>query len=129
MTQFRACAIALVAAVSLWLAAAPGFAQVNIELGIGGPNGGQITLEGQLPRRAGLGGECLNDRQINRAIASGQIRSWPQIRRLAGIPPSYYETSDVQVCLRNGVPYYIVNMSSPKGENVKYVLNALDGSG
>jgi hypothetical protein len=128
MTQFRHRLIAAVAAVSLVLAAWPAAAQVNIQLGIGGPNGGQVTIGGQLPRRAG-GGQCLDDQQINRAIASGEIRSWPQIRKLAEIPASYYETSDVQVCLRNGVPYYIVNMVSPKGENVKYVLNALDGSG
>ena len=127
MTRLRARLFAAFAAVSLLLAAGPAAAQINIELGIGGDNGG-ITIGGPQPRRAG-GGECLTDRQINRAIAAGQIRSWPQIRRLAGIPENYYETSDVQVCLRNGVPFYIVNMVSPKGENVKYVLNALDGSG
>jgi hypothetical protein len=124
MIQFRPGLIALVAAVSLLLAAAPGYAQVNIQFGL---DGGQVTIGAQLPRRAGLG-ECLNDKQINRAIASGQILSWPEIRRMAGIPADYYETSDVQVCMRRGVPFYVVNMSSPKGENTKYVLNALDGS-
>jgi hypothetical protein len=124
MNVLRTWLIALVAAAGLWLAAAPGYAQgLNIQLGLGN---GQINIGGAL--RAGLG-QCLNDRQIARAIANGEIRTWPEIRQLAGIPASYHETSDVRVCLRDGVPHYIVNMVSPKGENVKYVLNALDGSG
>jgi hypothetical protein len=123
MNVLRTWLIAVVAAAGLWLAAAPGYAQVNIQLGIGNA---QITLGGGL--RGGLG-QCLNDRQIARAIANGEIRTWPEIRQLAGIPASYHETSDVKVCMRAGVPFYIVNMVSPKGENVKYVLNALDGSG
>ena len=130
MTRLRALLFAGFTAVSLLLAAGPAAAQFSIELGLGGGgDGGRITLEAQQqPRRQG-GGQCLNDMQVNQAIAAGQIRSWPQVRRLAGIPATYYETSDVQVCMRGGVPFYIVNMVSPKGENVKYVLNALDGSG
>ncbi|HEX4296494.1 MAG TPA: hypothetical protein VHZ56_00575 [Devosia sp.] len=73
-------------------------------------------------------GNCLSDQQIQAEIGSGQIQSWARIRKLAGIPKDYYETSDVQVCLRGGVPYFMVNMVSPKGENFKMVLNAVDGS-
>lgn len=76
----------------------------------------------------GGGGSCLSEPQIAAAIASGQIQSWAQIRQLANIPKSYREASDVRVCMRGGVPYFIVSMVSPKGEYFKIMLNAVDGS-
>lgn len=71
---------------------------------------------------------CLTDQQTRAAIGAGQIQTWPKIRKLGGIPPDYYETSDTPVCQRNGLYYYVVNMASPKGENFKIVLNAVDGT-
>src|SRR5690349_19431131 len=71
---------------------------------------------------------CLSEPEIEAAIASGQIQSWAKIRELANIPKNYREASDVQVCLRAGVPYFIVSMVSPKGEYFKIVLSAVDGS-
>ena len=71
--------------------------------------------------------ECLTDRQITAAIESGQILSWPKIKRLAGIS-AYEEVSDVQVCMIDGVPYYILNVVSPEGEAAKIALNAVDGT-
>jgi hypothetical protein len=129
MTGFRSFLLALAAVVSLALAAAPAAAQVRLSLGVG-QSGASVGVEvaQQAPRKA-AGGSCLSEEQIAKSIGSGQIRSWRAIRQMAGIPADYYETSDVRVCLRNGAPFYIVNMVSPKGENVKYVLNALDGSG
>lgn len=76
----------------------------------------------------GAGRACLSEPEIEAAIASGQIQSWAKIRELANIPRNYKEASDVQVCLRAGVPYFIVSMVSPKGEYFKIVLNAVDGS-
>jgi hypothetical protein len=73
-------------------------------------------------------GSCLSEPQIEAAIASGEIQSWAKVRELASIPKAYREASDVQVCLRAGVPYFIVSMVSPKGEYFKIVLNAVDGS-
>jgi hypothetical protein len=73
-------------------------------------------------------GACWSSAQVSSAIAEGTIKSWAKIRRIAGIPDDLYETSPVQVCMLDGVPYFIVNMSSPKGENVKIVRNAIDGS-
>jgi uncharacterized membrane protein YkoI len=70
---------------------------------------------------------CLSDQQIQTEIASGQIQSWPAIKRLARIA-NYQEVSDVRVCLINGVPYYQVNVVSPNGEAKKVMINALDGS-
>lgn len=77
--------------------------------------------------QAGKRGNCLTDQQIQTQIASGQIQSWPAIKRLAGIA-KYQEVSDVRVCLINGVPFYQVNVVSPNGEAKKVVINALDGS-
>ena len=73
-------------------------------------------------------GACWSPAQVTSAIAKGTIKPWAKIRRMAGIPDNLYETSPVEVCLLHGVPYFIVNMSSPKGENVKIVRNAVDGS-
>jgi uncharacterized membrane protein YkoI len=104
MTFFRNLLITMAAAAGLSLAlAAPAYAQV------------------------GKAGSCWSDQQIQSEIASGQIQSWPAIKRLAGIA-SYQEVSDVRVCPVNGVPFYQVNVVSPNGEAKKVVINALDGS-
>lgn len=71
--------------------------------------------------------ECLTDRQIQTAIESGSILSWPKIKKLAGIS-AYEEVSDVEVCMIDGVPYYILNVISPGGEAAKIALNAVDGT-
>ena len=72
-------------------------------------------------------GQCLSDRQIQTAIESGQILSWPKIKKLAGIS-AYQEVSDVEVCLIGGEPYYMLNVISPGGEATKIALNAVDGT-
>jgi hypothetical protein len=127
MTRSRSILLALAAVVSFALAAEPAAAQMRLNFGLG-KSGGKLDIEiaQQTPRRGGS--SCFSEQQIAQAIASGEIRSWAAIRRMARIPDAYYETSDVQVCVRNGVPFYEVNMVSPKGENAKYRLNALDGS-
>ena len=71
--------------------------------------------------------ECLSDRQIQSAIEQGRILSWPKIKRLAGIS-AYQEVSDVQVCMIDGVPYYMLNVISPEGEATRIALNAVDGT-
>jgi hypothetical protein len=132
MIRFRTSLLALAAVVSLALAAGPVSAsqlKLHLSLGFGSTSGDLgVELVQQTPRK-GAGGACMSEQEIAKAIGSGKIRSWAAIRQAAGIPDDYYETSDVQVCVRNGAPFYIVNMVSPKGENRKYVLNALDGSG
>jgi hypothetical protein len=80
------------------------------------------------PAVAAPRGDCLSEPQIERQIASGQIQSWAKVRQLANIPDNYREKSDVQVCMRGGVPYYIVTLASPKGDYFKEALNAVDGS-
>jgi uncharacterized membrane protein YkoI len=73
--------------------------------------------------------QCLSDQEIQSAISSGQIKSWPKIKKMARISGEYQEVSDVRVCLINGVPFYTVNLVSSNGEAKKIVLNAMDGSG
>ena len=71
---------------------------------------------------------CWSDKQTQTAIAAGQIQTWSKIRKLGGVPSDYHETSDTPVCPKSGVPFYVVTMASPKGEQFKIVLNAIDGS-
>ncbi len=85
-----------------------------------------ISLTAAMPAFA-QGRECLTDRQIQSSIETGKIQSWPKIKRLAGIS-DYDEVSDVQVCMIQGVPYYMLNVVSPGGEASKIALNALDGT-
>ena len=79
-----------------------------------------------LPAAAAQRGNCLSDQEIQSDIASGQIQSWPKIKKLAGIS-AYEEVSDVRVCLVGGAPFYNVNVVSPNGEAKKVVLNAVNG--
>jgi len=89
-----------------------------------------ISLAAVMPASAqgrARGIDCLTDKQITAAIESGQILSWPKIKRLGGIS-DYEEVSDVQVCMIDGVPFYILNVVSPEGEAAKIALNAVDGT-
>lgn len=135
MISIRTILLTMAAAAFLSLAAiAPASAA-----GLGDRNGGGAP--GGLPGLPGFGitldarpgasfgdRRCLSEPEIEAAIASGRIQSWAKIRAIANVPKDYRETSDVQVCLRGGVPYFIVSMVSPKGEYFKIVLNAVDGS-
>jgi hypothetical protein len=90
-----------------------------------------FSLSAAMPAFAQAGAraqmDCLSDRQITAAIQSGQILSWPKIKKLAGIS-AYQEVSDLEVCMIEGVPYYILNVISPGGEAAKIALNAVDGT-
>jgi len=85
-----------------------------------------LLLAAAVPVGAAPGGDCLTDQEIQAQIESGQIKSWPKIKKIAGIS-SYQEVSDVRVCVVAGTPYYNVNIVSPSGEAKKVVLNAVDG--
>jgi len=90
-----------------------------ISLSFVGPAAAQGRLAGDT--------ECLSGRLIQSAIESGKIQSWPRIKKMAGIS-AYEEVSDVQVCLLDGVPFYVLNVISPNGEAMKIALNAVDGT-
>jgi len=85
-----------------------------------------ISLAAAMPALA-QGSDCLSDRDIQTAIESGRILSWPTVKRMAGIA-AYEEVSDVKVCMIDGVPVYILNVISPAGEASKIALNAVDGT-
>jgi uncharacterized membrane protein YkoI len=88
-----------------------------------------LSLGAVMPAHAVTQPGCLSDQQIQTAIASGKIKSWPKVKKLAQISPDYQEVSDVKVCMIDGVPYYTVNLVSTSGDAKKIVLNAVDGSG
>ena len=93
MTRFRTIIITMAAAAALSLGAAPSsYAAV-----------------------LGKNAECLTDQQIQAAIQSGQIKSWPTIKKLAKISSDFQEVSDVRVCRINGDLYYTVNLVSSYG--------------
>ena len=85
---------------------------------------GAVPAMAQAPARQA---NCLSDQEIQTEIASGQIQSWPAIKKLAGIS-NYQEVSDVRVCMMGGKPFYEVNIVSPSGAAKKVMINALDGS-
>ena len=91
------------------------------------PAAAQVRARQQVAERLNQARESLPDRQITAAIESGQILSWPKIKKLAGIS-AYEEVSDVQVCMIDEVPFYILNVVSPEGEAAKIALNAVDGT-
>lgn len=87
-----------------------------------------FTLATAVPAFAQGAGDCLSTRQIQNAIESGEIQSWPRIKRLARIANDYQEVSDLSVCRIGGRLYYIVNLSSPDGGYEKFAFNAVNGA-
>ena len=130
MIRIRTILLTMAAAASLSLAIVPASAAPPFgDRGGGGfPLGGRGGITLSIPAPSGGDHRCLSEAEIEAAISSGRIQSWAKIRALANVPKDYRETSDVQVCLRGGTPYFIVSMVSPKGEYFKIVLNAVDGS-
>jgi hypothetical protein len=80
------------------------------------------------PSAAHAANGCVDNRTVQSMIASGQIKTWPGVKAMAGIPEQYKEVSAVRLCVRGGQPYYIVNMAGPSGESKQLVLNAVTGS-
>jgi len=70
-----------------------------------------------------LAQSCLDNRQIQDAVSSGQIASLDQVLAQAGIDGSYSVLS-VQVCDQGGGLVYVVGVLSPSGEARNLVLNA-----
>ena len=66
---------------------------------------------------------CLNNRQIQEAVSSGEIMSLAQVLSSAGIGSSA-EVLNVQVCDEGGRLVYIIGVLTPDGEAQNLVLNA-----
>lgn len=66
---------------------------------------------------------CLDNRQIQAAVSSGEIASLDQVLAMAGIDGSYSILS-VQVCERGGQLVYVIGVLSPSGEARNVELSA-----
>jgi hypothetical protein len=66
---------------------------------------------------------CLDNRQIQESIASGQIMSLADVLASAGID-SNTEVLSVQVCDEGGRLVYVIGVLSPSGEAQNLVLSA-----
>ena len=66
---------------------------------------------------------CWDNRQIQDAVASGQILSLADVLASAGIDGSA-EILNVQVCDQGGQLVYIIGLLTPSGEAQNLVLNA-----
>lgn len=66
---------------------------------------------------------CLDNRQIQEAVSSGQIMSLAAVLASAGIDGSA-EILSVQVCDEGGGLVYIIGVLTPEGEAQNLVLSA-----
>jgi hypothetical protein len=66
---------------------------------------------------------CLDNRQIQEAVASGEILSLAQVLASAGVDSSA-EILSVQVCDQGGGLVYIIGVLAPSGEAQNLVLSA-----
>lgn len=66
---------------------------------------------------------CLDKRQIQEAVASGQIRSLDAVLASAGVDASS-EILNVQVCDQGGALVYVIGVLAPDGQAQNLTLNA-----
>lgn len=66
---------------------------------------------------------CLDKRQIQEAVSSGQIMSLEAVLASAGVDRSA-EILNVQVCDQGGHLVYVIGVLSPNGDAQNMVLNA-----
>ncbi|HEV7290721.1 PepSY domain-containing protein [Devosia sp. RR2S18] len=67
--------------------------------------------------------QCLDNRQIQQSVSSGEIMSLAAVLASAGIDSSA-EVLSVQVCDEGGQLVYIIGVLSPNGEAQNLVLSA-----
>ncbi len=66
---------------------------------------------------------CLDKRQIQEAVSSGQIMSLDAVLVQAGVPAES-EILNVQVCDEGGTLVYVIGVLSPDGQAQNLTLNA-----
>lgn len=79
-----------------------------------------LALPGTGPSQAQA---CLDKRDIQEAVASGQIMSLDAVLSMAGVDPSA-EILNVQVCDKGGGLVYVIGVLSADGQARNLVLNA-----
>ena len=67
---------------------------------------------------------CLDNRQIQEAVLSGEIQSLPQVLAAAGIDSSVAIPNPVRVCDEGGRLVYILDVLSEDGQIQTITLNA-----
>ncbi|MGB3336851.1 MAG: hypothetical protein WBA73_06700 [Devosia sp.] len=87
-----------------------------------------LTIVGALALGLAVAGpvqaqSCLDNRQIQDAVSSGQIMSLADVLASAGIDGSA-EILSVQVCDEGGGLVYIIGVLTPEGEAQNLVLSA-----
>ena len=75
---------------------------------------------------AGAQAACLSDREIQAAVASGQILPLNAVMAQAGLPPGTKVLPPVQVCDQGGQLFYTVNVLEG-GQARTISLNARTG--
>ena len=75
----------------------------------------------------GFAAQCLDGPSVQAAISSKQIKSWPTVKALAGIPRTYREVGTLRVCDEGGAPYYEIGVTSPTGDSKQLRINAVTG--
>jgi hypothetical protein len=80
-----------------------------------------LTSASVLP--AAAQGACLDNRQIQEAVASGEILSLDQVLASAGVDGSQ-SILNVQVCDQGGQLVYVVGVLSDSGEAENLTLSA-----
>lgn len=66
---------------------------------------------------------CLDKRQIQEAVSSGQIMSLDAVLAQAGVPVDS-EILNVQVCDEGGALVYVIGVLSPDGQAQNLTLSA-----
>ena len=66
---------------------------------------------------------CLDKRQIQEAVSSGEILSLDAVLARAGVDPNA-EILNVQVCDEGGALVYVIGVLSPDGQAQNLTLNA-----
>jgi uncharacterized membrane protein YkoI len=82
-----------------------------------------LAAGGTTIANAQQGGACLDKRQIQEAVSSGEILSLDAVLANAGIDSSQSVLS-VEVCDEGGRLVYIIGVLSPSGEAENLVLSA-----
>lgn len=67
---------------------------------------------------------CLDNRQIQEAVSSGQIMSLVEVLAANGIDPSVEIPNPIQVCDEGGRLVYIISVLTPSGDLQNLVLSA-----
>jgi len=81
---------------------------------------------GAAPATSQAFGQCMDNRVIKQARASGTILPYRDILRLARLRPK--EVLNVRVCDISGQPYYLINVLRNNGVAQNLVLRAIDGA-